>query len=78
MRRIDDYLEEEKLDLHAHLLLQVHDELIYEVKEGVADDIAPRIKKIMESIILPKEAGGVVFQANASKGQNWERLESIK
>ncbi|HVS79947.1 MAG TPA: DNA polymerase [Candidatus Paceibacterota bacterium] len=78
MRRIDDYLEEEKLDLHAHLLLQVHDELIYEVKEGVADDIAPRIKKIMESIILPKETGGVVFQANASKGQNWERLESIK
>jgi DNA polymerase-1 len=77
MRRIDEYIVREKLEDDAHLLLQVHDEVIYEVRNEIVAKLAAKIKKIMESIVDPKDISGIVFEANASTGPNWGKMEKI-
>src|SRR3989338_4738216 len=48
MIEIDQFLESRDLKKDVKLLLQVHDELVYEVNEEVVKSIAPEIQKIME------------------------------
>lgn len=75
MKKIDDYLVSEKLDKDAYLILQVHDELVYEIKEEKAKGITEKIKDIMENIIDPKDIKGIRCIANAAIGKNWGELK---
>jgi len=75
---IDDFLTSKNLKQEVKLLLQVHDELVYEVKENIVDSVVPEIKKIMENVIDPKKIHGIVCVANASVGNNWVEMEEIK
>ena len=75
MKRVDDYLVKNKLDKDVYLILQVHDELVYEIKEGIADGVAKEIKKIMESVVDPKDTLGITFIANYAIGKNWGELK---
>ncbi len=75
MKRIDDYLIKEKLDQDAHLILQVHDELVYEIKKDKAEKIAKEIKKIMETVIDTKDTSGVPLLVNYAIGKNWGELK---
>ena len=72
---IDAYLDKEGLLINAHLILQVHDEIVYEVREDIADKIVPTIKKIMESVMDIKHTKGVPIIANAYKGKSWGGVE---
>jgi DNA polymerase-1 len=56
------------------LLLQVHDELIYEVDEGKADEYTKQIKDLMEDVVSPEDAGGIEMIADASIGNRWNNL----
>ena len=47
---IDMYLKKNNLGNDARLLLQIHDELIFEVKKSKINKIATEIKRIMESV----------------------------
>ncbi|MCX6702037.1 MAG: DNA polymerase [Candidatus Zambryskibacteria bacterium] len=78
MIEIDKFLTSRNLKQDAKLLLQVHDELVYEAKENVVDSIASEIKKIMENVIDPQKISGIVCAANASFGDNWGEMEEIK
>jgi DNA polymerase-1 len=65
-------------DFGAHLLLQVHDELIFEVPISKTDQFIPIIKKIMEDIIPVKALGGreaVPLVVGSKTGDNWGELE---
>jgi len=73
MSRIDD-LVREKYDGKAHLLLQVHDELLYEIAEKDSGKIIEEIKAIMEEVLTPEQIGGITLVANAEKGKNWGEL----
>ncbi len=75
MIRVDDYLKKEGLEKDAFLLLQVHDELVLEIKAEKAKEIAAKVEKIMESVVDPKETKGVVLEAVASIGKNWGELK---
>ena len=77
MIEIDKFLVSKDLRQEARLLLQVHDELVYEIKENIIDSVAPEIKKIMENIIEPKKVYGIVCLSNAAKGDNWAELKLI-
>lgn len=70
MKRIDDEIGDD-----ADLILQVHDELVYEIKEEKAEKVAEKIKSIMESIIDPKDIKGIRCVANAAIGKNWGDLK---
>lgn len=78
MIEVDRFIKSKDLEKDVRLLLQVHDELVYEVKEHIVESVAPEIKKIMQNVIDPKETSGVTLAANASFGDNWVETEEIK
>jgi DNA polymerase-1 len=75
MRRIDEYIKEEKLENDVYLILQVHDELVYEIKSDISEKVSKKIKEIMESIIDPKDTMGIKLKANYAIGKNWGELK---
>lgn len=75
MKRIDDYLTEKKYGDDAQLILQVHDELVYEIRESKAKEIAEEIKNIMETVVRPEDIHGIKLTANAAVGKNWGELK---
>lgn len=77
MVRVDAYLTKEGLENDARLLLQVHDELVYEIRKNNMRDIAARIQAIMESVVSLKETAGVPMKADASHGSNWGEMKPL-
>ena len=77
MIRIAAYLREKKLDDSVHILMQVHDEIVLEARDAVAEKIIPDIKKIMEAIINPKDIFGITISTEAKMGDNWGEMEKI-
>jgi len=63
----------EKYNGDVKMLLQVHDELVFEVKNNLVEEAAEEIKKIMESVIKLK----VPINADARAGDNWGEMEEI-
>jgi len=78
MIRIDEYLHAEKLENNVRMLMQVHDEIVFEIREETVDKTIKPIKEIMESIIDPKDISGIVCTAEAKAGENWGEMETIK
>ncbi len=78
MVRIDKYLVENKLEKKIKMLLQVHDELIFEVEKEVEEKHILKIKEIMETIIPLEQSEGIVFEVNIKKGSNWNSLNSLE
>ena len=60
-----DYIEKTKVD--AKLLLQVHDELIFDVNKDVVDEFTIEMVKIMEDAVKLD----VKLKAEASSGSSW-------
>jgi DNA polymerase-1 len=75
MIKIDEYLKEEKLLDKIKLILQIHDELVYEAEESLVSKIAPKIEKIMENVISLKDSKGVVMKASSTAGDNWKEMK---
>lgn len=61
-------------DADCRMLLQVHDELVFEVQEGKVSQYVPKIKEIMESAFKLK----VPIVADAKVGDNWNEMTKIK
>lgn len=55
------------------MLLQVHDELVFEIKENLVKQTANKIKKIMENGLKLK----VPIIVEASAGDNWREMKKI-
>ena len=49
------------------MLLQVHDEIIFEVKEDAALDFAKDLKEVMETVYTLK----VPLAVDVASGKNW-------
>ncbi len=77
MIEVDQFLEKNNMKKDVRLLLQVHDELVYEVEESLVESIAPKIKDIMQSVINPKEISGIVCVVESSVGDNWGEMEKL-
>jgi DNA polymerase-1 len=77
MIEVHKFVQAKNLSDDVHLLLQVHDELVYEIAEHLVDSVAPEIKYIMQNVIDPKQTSGVVCIANSSAGDNWGEMEKI-
>ncbi|WP_299287809.1 DNA polymerase I [uncultured Tateyamaria sp.] len=58
-------------DLPAAMLLQVHDELLFEVEDGAVDDLIGVAKDVMESAADPVVHLDVKLIVDAGQGQNW-------
>jgi DNA polymerase-1 len=60
-----------KSGLDAHLILQLHDELVFEVKEEQAEELARAVRKIMENAVPLS----VPLSVNGSVGKNLGELK---
>jgi len=77
MKDIDGFLTKEKLEKDVHMLMQVHDELVFEITKEKALAVVPKIKKIMESVLTEKQSKGVPIIANTEVGDNWGEMKEI-
>ena len=57
--------------LDARMLLQVHDELLFEVAEDAADALIPIAKQVMEGAAHPAVTLNVHLAVEAGMGKNW-------
>ena len=58
-------------DLPARMLLQVHDELVFEVAEHAVDSLIARAREVMEAAAEPKVKLSVPLVVDAGHGLNW-------
>jgi DNA polymerase-1 len=77
MKNIDTFIKGEKLADSVHLLMQIHDELIYEVKDEVSDKFIPEAQKIMENVLTLDQTLGVPIVVNFETGQNWGEMKKM-
>jgi DNA polymerase-1 len=61
----------------VHLLLQVHDELVFEIEENLINKIAPKIKEIMENVVDLEKTKGVVCKVEYKAGDNWGEMQKM-
>ena len=69
MNHIDDVIKKERLP--ATMLLQIHDELIFEVDAAQADALGARFQSIMEEI-FPLH---IPLRASLNIGAHWGELK---
>lgn len=74
---IDMMLKQKNAQQDVHLLLQVHDELVYEVRDTRAGEIVPEIKRLMQSVLTEEEANNVPILVQVKQGLNWGDLEVL-
>ena len=60
-------------DLSAKMLLQVHDELIFEVDASAADDLIAAARQVMENASDPAVKLDVKLALDAGQGPNWAK-----
>ncbi len=69
MLEIEQYIKEQ--EINGAMLLQIHDELIFEIKEESIDEVAPQLKRIMENIMELN----VPLVCSVSIGESWGELK---
>lgn len=73
MQKVHGNLSEKKLLDKAHLLLQIHDELLYEVEETSFKEVSEVIREAMEERVdFP-----VPINVTVKKGNSWGEMENI-
>jgi DNA polymerase I len=70
MIRMDEALAKQRLA--AQMLLQVHDELVFQVPQGEIDRTIVVIKRVMEEAPLPAVALAVPLHVDAHAADNWD------
>src|ERR1700733_1816290 len=70
MVRMDAALEKQKLN--AQMLLQVHDELVFEVPHAEVETTLPVVTKVMEEAPLPALSLSVPLKVEAHAADNWD------
>lgn len=73
MIKVDKELKAQNLDSDINLLLQVHDELIYEVREGKEELAHQLLKQAMESVLDNK----LPLIVSVSSGLSWGEMAKL-
>ena len=76
---VSNYITENKLEDQIKILAQVHDELVFEIKEGVVHDLGPKIQAVMEAVLdthkPERDFSSVPLKVGLSVGNNWSELK---
>lgn len=69
MLEIEGYFQDEQID--GAMLLQIHDELIFEIKEEIVEETAHKLKQMMENVMELS----VPLECSVSIGDSWGELK---
>ena len=67
-----DYFEKKNLKGKADLLLQIHDELIFEIDEPLGEEVATDLAKILENVLKKRKLSDIPLVVSKSLGKNLE------
>jgi DNA polymerase-1 len=70
MIRIWNFLKKE--NLKSKMIMQVHDELVFDVFPGEEDIVASQAKHIMESILIDKP---IILRADVGIAKSWREAK---
>ncbi len=76
MVRADNYIQENNLQNKVKLILQVHDELIYEMQEDIWQKHAKEIQNIMENILPKNITHNIPIITDIKYGKNWADMQA--
>ena len=71
---IEIYRKLDRVSPDTHMILQVHDELVFEVPSADINVVAAFVKKEMESVVDLK----VPLITEVSTGKNWGEMEKLQ
>lgn len=74
MNRVYEYIETGHLQDRVRMLLQVHDELVFEIEDSVLESQIQKLTDLMEGILDKKHVTGVPLAASVAVGKNWGEL----
>lgn len=77
MIHIDDWIMREHLSEDVYMLLQVHDELVFEIKTSEVARVAPHLQDMMEKVWSAHERDGIPFKAEGKIGGNWGDMKKL-
>ena len=75
MVRIDEYLTKEGLKDRVKLVLQIHDEIIFEVENDLVETISKVVPKIMEDVMTKEEKKGIPILTDCEIGDSWGTMK---
>jgi DNA polymerase-1 len=76
MIKVEKYLTTSALS-SVNLLLQVHDELVFEMPNELVEKVSPKIKEIMENVVSLEKTKNVVCKVEYKVGDNWGEMKNI-
>jgi len=77
MNKIDQHIKSEGYENNMRLILQVHDELVFEVRDSLVDEAVKHFKNIMETILPKEKTLDVPIIAEAQVGENWGEMRKV-
>lgn len=75
MVRVQNALSKKNLEIDTHLLLQVHDELIYEVSTTKVEEVITIIAHTMETVLTKEQSKGIELRTEIKTGDTWGTLQ---
>lgn len=67
-----EYFKKNKLEGKADLLLQIHDELIFEIDKNLGEEVASELVKILENVLKKRNLTDIPIVVSKSLGKNLE------
>lgn len=77
MNNVFQHIKNEKLENEVRMIMQVHDELIFEISDAKVEKEVQKLKEIMEGVLEGKEDYGVPISVDVAVGPNWAELQDI-
>jgi DNA polymerase-1 len=75
MVRIFDFIAEQKLEADVRMLLQVHDELVFEIRKERLEGVVPTLVELMTNVVDEEARNGVPIEVEVKAGPNLGELE---
>jgi DNA polymerase-1 len=60
------------------MLLQVHDELIFEIKDSAIKTAVPKLVAIMENVFKGTDTYGVPVEVEVEVGNDWNSMTKLQ
>ncbi len=74
MVHIDAFLQKHS---GGYLLLQVHDELVFEIEQGKVAEFVPKLREMMEKVLPAEKTHGVPIKVEGKRGPNWGEMQKL-
>ncbi len=78
MNEVYAYIKSAKLEASVRMLLQVHDELVFEIAHEALMSVVPELTALMEGVLRNENTYGVPIKVDVAVGPNWADLVDQK